>query len=93
MLRGMYQASICASGGTGSLHELEKLRGENAALRRELGEARGQIDKLTAALRLWSDGAGRANEGLGHPLTAALTREEVESERLIAGAPLSDSLV
>ena len=95
MLHGIYRASLYGHGSGGSaelLQKIEKLREENAALRRELRETREQVGKLSAALRRCSEEAGAANS-LTHPLTAALTRDEAEKERLIAGAPLSDYIV
>ena len=74
-------------------HELHVLREERAALRRELEELRAQNSKLQAALRLWSDSTAQANSVLAHPLTAALVRDEMESERLIVDVPLSDNIV
>ena len=101
MLHGIYQASLYGHGSGGSaelLQKIEKLREENAALRRELRETHEQVGKLSAALRRCSEEAGAANDGLAgqsstHPLIAGLTRDQAEKERLIVGVPLSDYIV
>lgn len=73
--------------------EVYSLKEQQAALRRELEEVRAQNRKLQEALKLCSEGTAQANSVLAHPLTAALVRDEMESERLIVDVPLSDNIV